>query len=201
MPPGRPRSFTTERALSRAQDLFWRKGYRGTTTRDLQRAIGINQSSIYNAFGSKARLLDAVLERYADELAREVVGPLREDDRGLASLDAFFGRFVSWLADHGSRGCLIARMMGEREDLGPVVTARLRAYREQLREALRAGLARAAADGEIGAATVERRADLLLSVVLGVNLGAQGGAGQTEVRRMGDAVRAEIAGWRPGPPS
>ncbi len=199
MPPGRPRKFDTDTALTDAQDLFWRRGYRGTTTRDLERALGINQSSIYNAFGSKADLLDTVLERYEHQLEAEVIGPLRGSRTGLASLEAFVDRFVAWLVANGARGCLIARLMGEGGDLGPTVSGRLNAYRHELRTALRDGLQRAADAGELAASSVDRRADLLLSAILGVNLGAQGGAGEKAVRTMGEAIRAEITSWKLGP--
>ncbi|MDH3226025.1 MAG: TetR/AcrR family transcriptional regulator [Thermoleophilia bacterium] len=196
MPPGRPRSFDTELALADAQDLFWRRGYRDTTTRDLESRLGVNQSSLYNAFGSKAELLDAVLERYEHQLEDEVIGPLRGDVAGLASLEGFVERFVDWLVAHGARGCLIARMMGEGGDLGPAVADRLGSYRAELRYVLRDGLRRAARAGEIAGSSVERRADLLLSAVLGVNLGAQGGADGDAIRRMGRSIRTEISSWR-----
>lgn len=199
MPPGRPRSFDTERALAGAQDLFWRRGYRRTTTRDLERTLGINQSSLYNAFGSKTQLLDAVLERYENQLEVEVLAPLRRGAGGLAALEEFIERFVEWLVANGARGCLIARMMAEGGDLGPAVAQRLSAYRTELRAVLRRGLQRAAEAGEIPEESIERRADLLLSAILGVNLGAQGGADVAAIRRIGEAIRAELSSWRAAP--
>jgi len=47
---GRPRQFEIEDVLSRTLSLFWRKGYRNTTTRDLEGELGITQSSLYNTF-------------------------------------------------------------------------------------------------------------------------------------------------------
>ena len=64
MAAGRPRSFCTEKALDSAMQVFWRKGYEGTSMVDLTEAIGINSPSLYAAFGSKDGLFRAVLERY-----------------------------------------------------------------------------------------------------------------------------------------
>src|ERR1700733_10256091 len=64
MAAGRPRSFCTEKALDSAMQVFWRKGYEGTSMVDLTEAIGINSPSLYAAFGSKEGLFRAVLERY-----------------------------------------------------------------------------------------------------------------------------------------
>ena len=78
---GRPRTFDTDRVLDDAMDLFWRRGYRSTTTRDLEASLGVTQSSLYHAFGSKAQLLDRALARYQTRLDHELLGPLRTQRR------------------------------------------------------------------------------------------------------------------------
>ncbi|WP_375383630.1 TetR/AcrR family transcriptional regulator [uncultured Sphingomonas sp.] len=46
-------------------ELFWRHGYEGVSISDLTDAIGIAPPSLYAAFGSKARLYQEALDRYA----------------------------------------------------------------------------------------------------------------------------------------
>lgn len=62
---GRPPEFDRGRAVREAARLFWRRGYSGTSTRDLTSAIGIATSSLYSAFGSKAGLFDESVRIYA----------------------------------------------------------------------------------------------------------------------------------------
>src|SRR3954468_13860991 len=62
---GRPRSFEPDRALDRALEVFWRKGYEGASLPDLTRAMGINRPSLYAAYGNKAELFRKVLDRYS----------------------------------------------------------------------------------------------------------------------------------------
>src|SRR5579862_671469 len=62
---GRPRAFDLEKALHRAMQVFWRKGYEGTSLSDLTEALGINRPSLYAAFGNKEDLFRKVLDRYA----------------------------------------------------------------------------------------------------------------------------------------
>src|SRR6202051_4649552 len=62
---GRPRAFDTEEALDRAMQVFWRKGYLGTSLSDLTDAMGINRPSLYAAFGNKKSLFRKVLDRYS----------------------------------------------------------------------------------------------------------------------------------------
>lgn len=62
---GRPPEFNRDRAVLEAARLFWRRGYSGTSTRDLTSAVGISTSSLYSAFGSKAGLLEDTVRFYA----------------------------------------------------------------------------------------------------------------------------------------
>ena len=55
-PLGRPRAFDTDLALDQAMQLFWRKGFLGTSLSDLTEAMGINRPSLYAAFGNKEAL-------------------------------------------------------------------------------------------------------------------------------------------------
>lgn len=75
---GRPRAFDAEKALDRALDVFWRKGYEGTAMSDLTVAMRINRPSIYAAFGNKEQLFRKVLDRYADGPASYVRKALEE---------------------------------------------------------------------------------------------------------------------------
>ncbi len=61
---GRPREFDIEKAIEIATNLFWEKGYEGTSLSDLTKAIGITPPSFYFAFGSKEGLFRKVIERY-----------------------------------------------------------------------------------------------------------------------------------------
>jgi AcrR family transcriptional regulator len=65
VPVGRPRAFDFEKALDRALDVFWRKGYEGTSMSDLTEAMGINRPSLYAAYGNKEELFRKALDRYA----------------------------------------------------------------------------------------------------------------------------------------
>jgi hypothetical protein len=50
---GRPRAYDPDTALAAAADVFWKKGYDGTSLDDLAAATGMNRPSLYAAFGDK----------------------------------------------------------------------------------------------------------------------------------------------------
>src|SRR5262245_25298773 len=61
---GRPREFDADDALQTALELFWRKGYEGTSINDLTDSMGITKPSLYGTFGNKEELFRMALERY-----------------------------------------------------------------------------------------------------------------------------------------
>src|SRR2546425_3042027 len=75
---GRPRSFDINRALDRALQVFWRKGYEGTSLSDLTKAVGVNRPSLYAAFGDKESLFRKALDRYLDGPAAYIQEALKE---------------------------------------------------------------------------------------------------------------------------
>lgn len=189
---GRPRGFDIDVALDAAVDCFWERGYRPATIRDLESSLGISQSSIYQAFGSKEELLHRALARYEDRVERELLCTLHEEGDGLVAIDTFFSELAQWVARNGNRGCLLVNLTAAESD-DPVIAERAAAHRAKVRDALQQALERAACvDGRQAAG----RARLLLAAVLGVHLVARSRGSQAELSGMIDAVRQQVAGWR-----
>ncbi len=192
----RPRTFDEDEVLDRALELFWKRGFQATTTRDLEAALGLSQSSIYNAFGSKQALLDAALDRYEARIDADLVMPLASSDTGLAAIDEFFAALGHWVTHDGRRGCMVINLMAEDGGETQAIRTRTRRYRRRVRTALRQALDRAAARDEIDGEELDVRADLLMSAVLGVNIAARGGASVGELRRLLAGTRGQVARWR-----
>lgn len=73
---------TRQRLVDVARELFWRKGYRGTSVAEILEAADANSGSFYHFFPTKQHLLVAVLEWYAENLEAEIVNPARERTDG-----------------------------------------------------------------------------------------------------------------------
>jgi len=105
--PGRPREFYIDRAIERAMEVFWRKGYEAASMPDLTCAMGISRPSLYAAFGNKQQLFRHVLDRYASVAATFITTAL--DKTTLKDvIDGIFRGAVRFLsASNHPRGCLL----------------------------------------------------------------------------------------------
>ena len=62
----RTKDFDEEEVLSKAIQLFWYKGYNGTSMQDLVDGLGISRSSLYDTYGDKHTLFIKALESYRE---------------------------------------------------------------------------------------------------------------------------------------
>jgi TetR/AcrR family transcriptional repressor of nem operon len=85
--------------------------------------------------------------------------------------------------------------MNEMSPRDPDIAARTHRYQERVRSSLLAALSRAAARGEIDAATLEDRARLIQAGVFGALVAARAGAGDEALATI-DALEREIQRWR-----
>ena len=97
-PKGRRRrnpERTRSAVLRAAEKLFSRRGYSGTSMRDIARTSGVSQPLIHHHFGSKQDLYAAVRQRAIDRV-RENQEPWLQCSRGTAAelLEAVGARFA-----------------------------------------------------------------------------------------------------------
>lgn len=104
---GRPRAYDPDQALSAAAEIFWKKGYDGTSLDDLAASTGMNRPSLYAAFGDKHALYLKTLARYREEARATSLGLLEDNP----SLRVFLKRFYKAAlnlyitSDGNARGC------------------------------------------------------------------------------------------------
>lgn len=72
----RERRIAARRAqiLEAAETVFSQKGYERATTRDIAETADISEGTLYNYFGSKSDLLDAVAQSFAKNIVDEIAG-------------------------------------------------------------------------------------------------------------------------------
>lgn len=190
-PRGRPRLFDEDEAIDVALGLFWRSGYRGTTTRKLEAALDMRQPSIYNAFGSKRDLLLRVMDRYQANAERELFSLLNSGDNGYEAIIAFFRALGEWKEPSGYQGCLMVNLMsGEVDD--EVIVERVQVFRAQIFDGFAAAIRRSEADRDL----IDRRARVLQSAMLGLKTASATAQSSSEVQSMVDGVCDMVTAWQ-----
>jgi len=81
--------FDEQLAISKAMDVFWKKGYNGTTMRDLTEAMGINSSSLYNTIGDKHQLFIRSIKHYTESRMGAAVKQLEPIKSPLKAIEKF----------------------------------------------------------------------------------------------------------------
>ena len=103
----RPRSFNPEEALDLARDVFWRKGFQGTSLDDITAATGLAKPSLYAAFGDKNALFLKVLDRYHARIVANAERILNDGPSARDAIERWLTGFVPFCSGvRGSRGCL-----------------------------------------------------------------------------------------------
>jgi len=81
--------FDEQLAVSRAMDVFWRKGYNGATMRDLTEAMGINSSSLYNTIGDKHELFIRSIKHYTESRMKAALMQLKPIKSPVKAIEKF----------------------------------------------------------------------------------------------------------------
>ena len=74
---------TRERIIEAALALFSQRGYGGVSIREIARAVGLRESSLYNHFASKRAIFDAIVDacfQRAQEYFQDHALPFRQGD-------------------------------------------------------------------------------------------------------------------------
>jgi len=182
---GRPRSFDKSKALDRAVDVFWRKGYEGASLSDLTKAMGINRPSLYAAFGDKEQLFRKVLDRYAEGPAAYSSAALQEPTSRAVVERLLYGTADLLTSPDGPHGCLLVQGALACGNGAECVRQELISRRLTGEAALRRRLNRAKRDGDLPPdAKPASLARYVVTIVQGMSVQAAGGATRGELHRV-----------------
>ena len=191
----RPKSFDEDAVLDQAVNLFWERGYEGTSLNDLEAHLGLGRQSLYNTFGDKQTLFLKALERYERRMGEGAFAQLNAPGAGLDGVRAFFKAAVESLTAPGPRrACLLASTIVERGSEDADALLHCNQARAALERGFRRALAQAKAQKELpDALDVEAAATLLVVQNYGLSVLAKTGASAGELHA---AVEVLLAGLR-----
>lgn len=190
----RPRSFSTEDAVAAAAAVFWSKGYRDTAIADLERATGLNRSSLYSAFGTKQAIFGLALQWYLRSFIGPRLAPVERPGAGLGDIEGFFAGLVAFFRTCGQarRGCLMINTIAEDEGRGTLLGPRGQAFRDRLSAAFANAMTSQHEPG-----LVSERVQLLTAATFGIWLTAR--IDPACAAQVADATAACIRSWQQAP--
>ncbi|WNG27632.1 TetR/AcrR family transcriptional regulator [Cystobacter fuscus] len=183
---GRPREFDRSAALERAMEVFWERGYEGTSITDLTEAMGITAPSLYGAFTSKAELYREALELYQRTHGSAGAPALVEEPTARGAIDRVLEEAARAFADpRHPHGCMVSTAVLNCATENQPVARHVAGLRESSLERLQARFQRAIAEGELPSTTdAEGLARFYGAILQGMSVQARDGASEEELRKI-----------------
>ncbi len=171
-------------------EVFWARGYEGTSVADLTAAMGINSPSLYAAFGCKEQLFREAVALYAKHSATSRA--LSEAPTARDMVERMLRDNVAGYANPGNPpGCMVvlSALIG---------TPETKPVRDYLADCRREGLAQlkqrldqGVADGDLPEGTdTARLAAYYAAVLNGLSIAARDGASRRELDGIVDLAMA-----------
>ena len=110
----RPFEFDPDIAIDRALQVFWQKGYAGTTPQDLLEATGIGKGSFYNYFKSKHNMFELCLQRYRSSQSDAMIAFLKQPISAKVRLRGALEQLIKFdLEGPVRKGCMAVNTAAE----------------------------------------------------------------------------------------
>lgn len=144
---GRPRTLVREAAVALAMDNYWREGLHALSVNEVCRRTNLSKPALYREFGGEDGLQEAALVHYV----AAVIAPMGE----AVAAGTTFTEAIEILLDQVTncegrpQGCLLVKMRGAPETLGPQSTARVAEFVQNILTSYAGLFLRAQEQGEV----------------------------------------------------
>ncbi|WP_432990256.1 TetR/AcrR family transcriptional regulator [Dactylosporangium sp. CA-233914] len=192
---GRPREFDIDEALERAMQVFWARGYDGTSLTDLTGAMGITKTSMYAAFGNKEQLFRKALQRYGEGPASYATRALREPTARQVAEAFLRGAVRATTQPSAPAGCMaVQSALASSEESRPAHDV-LVDWRNDAGDRLEERFRRAVDEGDLPPEADPRRlARFVMTTGFGIAVQAANGLTACELDEIVDTA---LLSWRP----
>lgn len=104
----RVKTFDETKALNAAMHLFWSKGYAETSIQDIEKAMNLKRTSIYNAFGNKRSLFQQALTLYLDTVLAKFITVLQQGPTAKSAIKNVLNEVINLHYDSNNPGgCMV----------------------------------------------------------------------------------------------
>lgn len=191
MARGRPRKTDPKLALEAAMQLFWEKGYEGTSMNDLVAATGMAKPGLYATFGDKEALYGKALSHYFHELGAPLIEDLTCSEE---PIEVVVRRFLEKVAEgvigkHCPKGCFVANSVVESSSGSTGLQEMARDFDAKRRAVFVRRFKKAKAAGELPAEADEKAlAEFYAGQALALAVMGRAGASRKSLQRFIDTA-------------
>ena len=141
----RQKEFEREEVLEKALEVFWCKGYNGTSFQSLTEGMCINRQSIYDTYGDKHTLFIEVLNHYSAKSGECLKKHFAQDLPVKELFKMYFDNAVNGISsDTQSKGCLLnnaaLEMIPHDADVEKITQRNMEGLIETFRETIARGI-------------------------------------------------------------
>jgi len=110
----RVKLFDEKEVLSKATELFWKKGYHATSIQDLVSFLGINRGSLYDTYGGKKELFDKAFQLYRTNNSKGTTRFLESQNDVKKGFRKLFEMGINEsISDKDKKGCFVVNTTTE----------------------------------------------------------------------------------------
>jgi TetR/AcrR family transcriptional repressor of nem operon len=190
----RPREFDVETVLREAMELFWEKGFDGTSFADIEARTGVKKASLFAAYGDKRSLFLKALRAY-QESGRGAARALLTEGSPKAAIRRWFASAVAtgMETDCARRGCFQVNSVVERALRDADVLALARENTDHLVDIVAEVVGRGQKAGEFRAdVPASDFARYLVTSLHGMSVAAKAGLAGPEMDRIADIALSAL---------
>jgi TetR/AcrR family transcriptional repressor of nem operon len=190
----RTKDFDEDEVLQKAMNLFWYKGYNGTSMQDLVDGLGISRSSMYDTFGDKHSLFMRSLENYKKIATAEMKSIVDNAPTAKAAVRAMFEYTIAELvSDKLHKGCFLVNAGVEMAPHDKEVNKMLCENDRQLEKYFDQAIKKGQASGEISNEKDSHAlAQFILNNIKGIRVTAKSGADKKIFRDIVDVTMSAL---------
>lgn len=173
--------------------LFWRKGFSGTSVSELCAAMGIASPSMYAAFGNKEALYEAALKHFSNSRGMPIWLEVMKGTTARETVETLFLCTIDgYTKSNQPLGCMSTLAMVDVNE-SPKLASLVKAGRESTYQMLLEKFQAAVETGEFPPdADVASLARGYLTLLQGISIQARDGASRDSLIMM---VKTMMAGW------
>ena len=184
----RPREFDRDEALAKARDVFWSRGYEGTSMADLVSELDLASARIYAAFGSKEDLFREAVALYEAQEGGFVERALVQEPTAMTAAARIFREAVDTYTRPGKpQGCMVVTAATNCAAANARIGDWLAERRRAQTDAITGRLDRALREGELQpGADARALGDYFATVIHGLSVQARDGVSRERLQKVTD---------------